>query len=97
MTGLDIFHLARRSLFRGLYSILRRCRGSSVAAPGGGKPEGNQAGNGPTCPLIRCVALHELHHADNQQNGRPRSAESNVRNAIQQEQDSRESPASPGP
>ena len=38
-------------------------------------------------PVERGVALHELHHADNKQNGRPRSAESNVRNAIQQEQD----------
>ena len=64
--------------------------GVLVGPGGGGGGPGEytvaSGGNGPDVPRRRRIALEKLHHANDKQNGRPRSVELDMRNAVEEKQ-----------
>src|ERR1035437_5893651 len=76
VTGLDIFHLARRGWLRALHCRRRRDIGWKARCS---RRQGSEVS------VRRSIALDQLDHSDHQQNGGPGSAKVHSRNVAEQE------------
>src|SRR5579871_4198906 len=86
ITGLDIFHLARRRLLGTRSRILRNAWHSGSRRHRGRRKARRSRRYRSYVTCHRRVTLHQLHNADHQQDRGPGSAKPDVRCAIEQKQ-----------